>query len=418
MSNGKLTDVKIRGLKPGPKSVKYTDGGGLYLVVTTAGGKLWRIDYRHEGKRQTLSLGAWPIVGLAEARTKLLDAKKELKAGLNPATEKQAQKRAEKEGSLTFEKAALAFLESRRENCYDSRATNDILGRLQKHIFPALGARPLSEITAPEILEVLLAVKRLGIQETAKRCRQYLSQIFQYAIVKGMADRNPAADLQGIHELKKTGPVKHHRAVKTPAEVGRLLLDIETISDTLAGKALGLAPYVFVRAGELAGARWAEVDIASSFWRIPAERMKMKGEHLVPLARQVKERLEVLYELTGGGPCLFPGFKAGQSPMRPETMRMALIRLGYGPGALVSHTTHGFKSVASTFLRERGFDPAWIEIQLAHGERNKVVAAYNHADYIPQRQAMMQSWADYLDELREAARIEAKAGATSLLPVT
>ncbi len=172
----------------------------------------------------------------------------------------------------------------------------------------------------------------------------------------------------------------------------------------MAGKALELAPYVFVRAGELAGARWAEIDLASSLWRIPAERMKAKGEHIVPLARQVKERFEALYELTGGGPCLFPGFKDGQAPMRPETLRMALVRLGYGPGALVSHTTHGFKSCASTFLREQGFNPAWIEIQLAHGERNKVVAAYNHADYIPQRQEMMQSWADYLDSLREAAK--------------
>ncbi|MDR1044950.1 MAG: site-specific integrase [Candidatus Adiutrix sp.] len=235
-----------------------------------------------------------------------------------------------------------------------------------------------------------------------------MSQIFQYGIVKGLAARNPAADLQGIPELRKTGPVKHQRAVKAPADLGRLLLALETIDGTLAGKALGLAPYVFVRAGELAGARWAEVDLASSFWRIPAERVKMKGEHLVPLARQVKDRLTALHELTGGGPCLFPALTGGQAPMNPESLRRALNRLGYGPGALVSHTTHGFKSVARTFLRERGFDPAWIEMQLAHGERNKVVAAYNHADYIPQRQTMMQAWADYLDELREAARAESE----------
>lgn len=407
MESGKLTGVKIRGLKPGQKAVKYPDGGGLYLVVTPAGNKLWRIDYRHEGKRQTLSLGAWPVVGLAEARTKLLAAKKELKAGLNPAAEKQARKWAKQSESLTFEKAALAFLESRRESGYDDRAANEILGRLQKHILPALGTRPLGEITPRELLGVLLGVRRLGIEETARRCRQYVSQVFQFALVRGWAERNPAADLQGIHELRRTNQVRHQRAVKTPAELGRLLLDIETISDTLAGKALDVAPYVFVRANELAGALWAEIDMGSSLWRIPAERMKAKGEHIVPLARQVIERIEALYELTGGGPCLFPSFKDGRAPMRPETMRMALIRLGYGPGALVSHTTHGFKSVASTFLRERGFDPAWIEIQLAHGERNKVVAAYNHADYIPQRQAMMQSWADYLDELREAARAEA-----------
>jgi integrase len=314
-------------------------------------------------------------------------------------------KQVQKTAAITFEQAAADFLASRREHGYAEQAIDDIQGRLKKHVFPALGVRPLGEITAREILELLLAIRRLGIEETARRCRQYVSQVFQVAIVRAWAERNPAADLQGIPELRKTTQVRHQRAVKTPAELGRLLLDIETISDTMAGKALELAPYVFVRAGKLAGARWAEVDMASSLWRIPAERMKAKGEHIVPLARQVKERLEALYELTGGGPCLFPGFKNGQASIRPETMRMALIRLGYGPGALVSHTTHGFKSCASTFLREQGFNPAWIEIQLAHGERNKVIAAYNHADYMPQRQAMMQSWADYLKGLmREAAK--------------
>ena len=369
-------------------------------MVSRSGGKWWEYRFRYEGKEQTLSLGTYPVVGLAEARKRRLTAQIELEAGQNPAAEKQSRKRAKKAETLTFEKAACFFLDSRRENGYEGRAIDDILGRLQKHIFPTLGARPLAEITAPEVLETLLIVKRLGIQETAKRCRQYVSHVFQFAIVRGWAERNPAADLQGIPELKKTNRVRHQRAVKTPAELGRLLLDIDTISDTMAGKALALAPYVFVRAGELAGARWAEVDMSSSLWRIPAERMKAKGEHIVPLARQVKERLEALYELTGGGPCLFPGFKDGQAPMRPETMRMALIRLGYGPGALVSHTTHGFKSCASTFLREQGFNPAWIEIQLAHGERNQVIAAYNHADYMPQRQAMMQSWADYLVQLK------------------
>lgn len=398
--SGKLSDAKIKNLKPGPKLAKYADGGGLNLVVTPSGGKNWWFRYRFEGKEQTLSLGTYPVVTLLEARERHLAAKRELEPGRSPAAVKQAQKAA----AMTFEQAAADFLTSRREHGYAEQAINDIQGRLKKHIFPALGSRPLSEIAAREILEALLKVRRLGIEETAKRCRQYVSQIFQFAIVRGWADRNPAADLQGIPELKKNSQTRHQRAVKTPAELGRLLLDIETISDTIAGKALELAPYVFVRAGELAGARWAEIDMASSLWRIPAERMKAKGEHIVPLARQVKERLESLHELTGTGPCLFPGFKDGHAPMRPETLRMALVRLGYGPGALVSHTTHGFKSCASTFLREQGFNPAWIEIQLAHGERNKVIAAYNHADYIPQRQDMMQSWADYLDGLREAAR--------------
>ena len=276
MKSGKLTDVKIRGLKPSPKPVKYPDGGGLYLVVTPAGGKLWRIDYRHGGKRQTLSLGSWPVVGLAEARAKLLSAKRELEAGLNPAATKQARKQTEREEALTLEMAARAFLEYKRENGDSSEAIKGIDNRLKRHIFPALGSRPLKDITAPEILEVLLTVRRLGVDETTLRCRQYIDQIFRHASRKGWIDRNPAADLRGIPELKKNGPVKHHRAVKTPADLGHLLLDIETISDTLAGKALGLAPYVFVRAGELTGARWAEVDLDSSFWRILA-RLGLQG---------------------------------------------------------------------------------------------------------------------------------------------
>jgi len=406
MKTGTLTNVRIRGLKPGPKPYKATDGGGLYLAVTTAGGKLWRVDYKFETKRKTLSLGAWPVVSLAEAREKLLAVKKDLKAGLNPAAEKQDLKLAKKAEALTFEKAAAAFLDAKREFGFGDRAYS-ILSPLRKHILPALGARPIGEITAPEILDALLAIKRLRLEETAKRCRQHIGQIFRYAMVKGWAERNPAADLQYMHELARTGPVKHQRAITKPAELGRLLLSLETISHTLAGKALDLASYVFVRASELARARWDEVDLASSFWRVPAARMKMKEPHLVPLARQVKERLEALKALTGGGPCLFPAFSDLQAPMNPESLRRALNRLGYGPGALSSHTTHGFKATAGTLLRERGFDPAWIEIQLAHGERNKIVAAYNHADYIPQRQAMMQAWADYLDELREGARVEA-----------
>lgn len=410
MKSGKLSDVKLRAIKPaenGSKVKRYTDGHGLNFVVSRSGGKWWEYRFRFEGKEQTLSLGSYPLVGLAEAREKHFTAMKEVKAGRNPAAEKQAQKRAEQDEALTLEKAALAFLEYKRENGDSGEAIKGIWNRLTRHILPAMGGRPLGEIKASELLELLLAVRRLGVDETTLRCRQYIDQIFRHASRKGWVDRNPAADLRGIPELKKSGPPKHHRAVKSPADLGRLLLDIETISGTLAGKALDLAPYVFVRAGELSGAQWAEVDLDSSFWRIPAERMKMKGEHLVPLARQVKERLAALYELTGWGPCLFPALTGGQAPMNPESLRRALNRLGYGPGALISHTTHGFKSVASTLLRERGFDPAWIEIQLAHGERNKVVAAYNHADYIPQRQAMMQAWADYLDELREGARAEA-----------
>jgi len=424
MADNKLTDLIIRRLKPpsGTNPKKIADGHGLTLVISPAGGRWWEYRYRFgeergeprkdgkprpKGKPRILSLGHYPVVTLAEAREKHLAARKLLAAGLDPAAEKKAAKAALKTASITFEQVAASFIQSRREHGFNDRA-DAIWGRLQKHVFPALGARPIGEITTPEILAVLLNVKRLGIDETARRCRQYIGQTFQHAIVQGWAERNPAADLQGVYELKRRSPVKHMRATRSPAELGRLLLALEGIGHTLAGRALNLLPYVFVRPNELAGARWDEIDRPFSLWRIPSERMKMKTDHLVPLAHQVKERLEALKELTGGGLYCFPGFKGGQVPMRPETMRLALVRLGFGPKALGGGlTSHGFRSVASTLLRERGFDPAQIELQLGHQERNAVTAAYNFAELLPQRRDMMQAWADYLDELREAAREEA-----------
>lgn len=419
-----LTDVEIRGLKPtvGSKGElvrkRYPDGNGLFLVVGPTGSKWWEYRFTFEGKKTCVGLGVYPVITLAMARERHLAARRELAEGRNPAAlgkkaqwkeakDKSAAEAAEvASGALTFARLAELWLENREKN--NIKRIEETRGRLRNHVLPALGHLPINQISAAKILEALQAVKAKGLEEMAKRCLTCIRQIFNYAMIREWTDRNPAEPLKGIEELRRSTPPKHQRAVKTPAELGRLLLDIETISDTLAGKALGLAPYVFVRASELTGARWAEVDLASSFWRIPAERMKAKGEHIVPLARQVKERLEALKALTGWGPCIFPALTGGQAPMNPETLRRALDRLGYGKDALVSHTTHGFKSAAGTFLRENGFNSAWIEIQLAHGERNKVAAAYNHADYIPQRQDMMQSWADYLDKLREAAKAEAK----------
>ncbi len=420
-----LTDLEIRALKPtiGAKGVlvrkRYPDGNGLFLVVGPTGSKWWEYRFAFEGKKTGIGLGTYPVITLAVAREKHLAARRELAEGRNPATTgKKAQLGAAKlkaaseaakasAGALTFASLAESWLENREKN--GIKRVEETRGRLKNHVFPTLGNVPIKDISAAKVLEAILAIKAKGLEEMAKRCLSSIRQIFNYAMIREWADRNPAEPLTGIGELRRSTPPKHQRALKTPAELGQLLLDIETISDTLAGKALDLAPYVFVRAGELAGARWAEIDMDSSLWQIPAERMKANGEHIVPLASQVKERLEALRKMTGWSPCVFPALTMGQAPMNPESLRRALNRLGYGPGALVSHTTHGFKSVASTFLREQGFNPAWIELQLAHGERNKVVAAYNHADYIPQRQDMMQSWADYLDELREKARSEARS---------
>jgi integrase len=250
------------------------------------------------------------------------------------------------------------------------------------------------------ILETLLAVKAKGLEEMAKRCRTYISQIYQHAIVRGWADRDPAKDLERLPELKRSTPPAHHRAVKNPTELARLLVDMEGIKSTIIGAALWLSPYVFLRASELAGARWEEIDFQDSLWRLPQERMKANRPHFVPLALQVKAHLEALHKLTGFGPVVFPGHKRGQAPINADSLRMALNRLGYGRGSLINHTHHGFRSVAGTFLRENGYNGNWIEAQLAHGKSNKVQAAYDFAEYLPQRREMMQSWADFIDGLR------------------
>jgi integrase len=404
---GKLTDIFIKNLKPGPKPVKHADGGGLYLVVTPSGGKLWRYKYDFEDRERLLSLGQYPGITLADARERLLAAKRELAAGRNPAAVKQEAKAARRAAKaaeiLTFEKAAVDYFQT-RQGVYSEKSNLNILARLQKHIFPALGAKPIGKITAPELLDVLTRVKATGREEMAARLRQYVGQVFKFAMRKGWANVNPANALEGIPELRKTGPQKHQRAVKTPGELGRLLADMETYDTGIVGAALRLQPYVFLRSSELCRGRWAEIDFDDALWRIPKERMKMKADHLVPLAHQVKERLEALRQVTGGNEFMFPSWVGGQAPVNPESLRRALNRLGYGPTALNGgHTPHGFRSSASTFLRERGFPGDWIEIQLAHAERDKIVAAYNHALYVPQRREMMQAWADYLDGLRASA---------------
>jgi len=391
-----LTDIQVKALGPGKKLRRVPDGGGLFLVIDSRGNKWWEFRYTYLGKQTSVGFGSYPETSIAEARKKAAAAREQLKQGINPSAERKAAIVA----GMTFLEAAESYLETRQES--GLKNTNGIRLRLQKHILPALGKMPLKSITTPQVLALVLAIKKKR-EEMAKRCRTYCSQIFQHAIVRGWTDKNPVRELERLPELRRATPVKHQRAVKTPAELGALLLDIETIGHTLVGMGLKLAPHLFVRASELAGMRWEELDFKDSVWRIPAERMKMTQPHLVPLSRQVKKQLEVLRELTGWGPCVFPGHKAGQAPINPESFRIALTRLGYGPGALVSHTHHGFRSVAATFLREQGFDDAWIEVQLSHAKRNKVQAAYDFAKYVPQRKKMLQAWSNYLDKLRAAA---------------
>ena len=391
----KLTDTFLRGLKATGEVRKHSDGGGLYLFVSPTGGKLWRMDYRFDGKRKTLSIGAYPTVSLADARTRRQEAKTQLVRGIDPCAHKQAVKAAVRaETTNSFEVVAREWHDKHKDS-WESNYGDKILERLVKDIFPPLGAKPIHEITAPELLAALRHIEARGAVETAHRMLQACGQVFRYAIATGRAERDTAADLRGaLRPVKSTS----FASIKEPKAIGTLLRDIDAYGGNfIVQAALRMAPYVFVRPGELRKAEWAEFDLAGAEWRIPAAKMKMRQVHIVPLARQVLNILEDLRTYTGTGRFLFPSMRANSSPISDMTLLAGLRRLGYGKDEM---TVHGFRSMASTLLNEQGYPSDWIERQLAHGERNSIRAAYNYAQHLPERRRMMQAWADYLDALK------------------
>lgn len=391
----KLSDVTLRRVKATDKPQKFADGGGLYLYVAPTGGKLWRMDYRFEGKRKTLSFGAYPTVGLKDARARREEAKGQIAAGIDPGAHKKAAKEAARaDTDSTFEIVAREWFNRQKDGWAESHA-GKIMARLERDIFPVLGGRPVWDITAPMLLEALRRIESRGAVDTAHRALQTCGQVFRYAIATGRAEHNIAADLKGALPPVRGG---HFASVKEPAAVGGLLRAIDAYTGNIIVRAaLRIAPYVLVRPVELRRAEWAEFNLDANEWRIPATRMKMRELHIVPLARQVKEILAELHQYTGGGRYLFPSMRANTATISDVTLLAALRRLGYGKDEM---TVHGFRSMASTLLNEQGYNRDWIEKQLAHGERDTVRASYNFAQYLPERRKMMQEWADYLDELR------------------
>ena len=391
----KLSDVTLRRVKATDKPQKFADGGGLYLYVAPTGGKLWRMDYRFEGKRKTLSFGAYPAVGLKDARARREEAKGQIAAGIDPGAHKKAAKEAARaDTDSTFEIVAREWFNRQKDGWAESHA-GKIMARLERDIFPVLGGRPVWDITAPMLLEALRRIESRGAVDTAHRVLQTCGQVFRYAIATGRAEHNIAADLKGALPPVRGG---HFASVKEPAAVGGLLRAIDAYTGNIIVRAaLRIAPYVLVRPVELRRAEWAEFNLDANEWRIPATRMKMRELHIVPLARQVKEILAELHQYTGGGRYLFPSMRANTATISDVTLLAALRRLGYGKDEM---TVHGFRSMASTLLNEQGYNRDWIEKQLAHGERDTVRASYNFAQYLPERRKMMQEWADYLDELR------------------
>lgn len=393
----KLTDTFLRGIKTTGKAQKHPDGGGLYLYVSPTGGKLWRMDYRFDGKRKTLSIGAYPAVSLSDARIRRQAAKVQLAQGIDPCSHKQAVKAASRaENENAYEVVAREWYAKHAPGWSESNSVRT-LARQENDIFPILGSKPVSQITAPELLAVLRRIEARGAIDTAHRTLQDCSRIFRYAIATGRAERDPASDLRGaLPPARSTS----FASITDPNAIGALLRDIDAYGGNVVVRAaLRMAPYVFVRPGELRRAEWSEfsLDGKAPEWRIPAEKMKMRVQHIVPLARQVVELLKDLRQYTGHTALLFPSMRSNVDPISDMTLLAGLRRLGYGKDDM---TVHGFRSMASTLLNEQGYNRDWIERQLAHGERNNIRAAYNFAEYLPERRRMMTEWAAYLDELR------------------
>ena len=390
-----LKEMTVRNAKPREKAYKLSDEKGLYLFIKPNGSKAWRLKYRILGKEKTLSIGLYPDVSLSDARNARDNARKQLADKIDPGLAKQVSKRSAKEAAEnSFEMIAREWY-TRFSTKWSPSHGERILRRLEKDIFPWLGKRPIAEITAPELLSVLRRMESRGAIETAHRASQNCGQVFRYAIATGRAERDPSNDLKGaIPPAKK----KHHASIIKPSAIGELLRAIEGYQGHFVTKcALRLAPLVFVRPGELRHAEWNEFNLATGEWRIPAEKMKMRVMHIVPLSKQAIEILREIRALTGEGKYVFPSVRSSKRAMSENTVLAALRRLGYTSDEM---TGHGFRSMASTLLNEQGWNPDAIERQLAHGERNTVRAAYNYAEYLPERKKMMQQWADYLDGLR------------------
>lgn len=396
-----LTDKKIRAAKPAAKLYKIADSEGMYLLVTPGGAKYWRLKYRHAGKEKVLALGVYPIVGLAEARQRRANAKAIIYGGLDPSVVRKSEKRSRVlHAGNTFEAVAREWFEAKRAGWSLSHA-GAVLSRVDKQLVPTLGARPIAEIEPAEVLDTIRKIEARDALEMASKTRIVAGQVFRYAIATGRAKTDPTRDLRGAF---KTREVQHYAKLREE-DLPEFLAKLDQYDgNALTRYALKLLMLTFVRTGELRGARWPEFDFEKRVWRIPAERMKTRAEHIVPLSDQALAVLEDLKVLTWGEKgegLVFPNENKPREPMSENTILFALYRMGYRGRA----TGHGFRATASTILNEQGFRPDVIERQLAHKEQNKVRAAYHHSEYLVERRQMMQSWADFLDAKRSGRKV-------------
>ncbi len=393
-----LTDAAIRAAKPADKPLRLLDSRGLYLIVTPQGGKWWRCRYPYGGKEKMLSLGTYPDISLKQARERRDDIRRQVANGIDPSAVRKATKAAIS-GADSFESLAREWF-AKFSPAWSETYREKITTHLDKDLLPWLGARPVKAITAPELLAVIRRVESRGALETAHRAMQTCGRVFRYGVATGRAERDPSGDLRGA--LPPCRNV-HFPALTDPAEIGHLLRAIDAYSGTFIVKtALRLAPRLFVRPGELRKMEWSELDFDKGEWRIPAAKMKMRQEHLVPLSRQTVAILKEIEALTGAGRYVFPNLRAPSQPLSEVALLAALRRLGYSKEQM---NVHGFRAMASTLLNEQGWHPDVIERQLAHAERNAIRACYNRAEHLPERRRMMQHWSDYLDALTHGAKV-------------
>ena len=395
-----LTDTAIRNTKPTEKPTKLTDGGGLYLLLNPNGSRWWRLDYRFRGKRKTISMGIYPEVSLKDARNRRDEARKLLASEVDPGENRKAIKAAKTESSAnSFEVVAREWF-AKYSGTWKENHSDRIIRRFELDIFPWIGGKPISEISAPELLATVRKIEDRGALETAHRALGNCGQVFRYAIATGRAMRDISADLKGaLPPANKSG---HFAAITEPKQVGSLLRALDGYTGSqIVRHALRLAPLVFVRPGELRKAEWADIDLDAAEWRYIVT--KTNTPHIVPLARQAIEILTELKALTGNGRFLFPGARTLARPMSDNAILAAMRRMGIEKDEM---SGHGFRAMARTILDEvLGFRPDYIEHQLAHAVKDPNGRAYNRTAHLPERRRMMQEWSDYLDKLKAGAEI-------------
>jgi integrase len=404
-----LSDTQIRTTKPVEKPIRLYDERGLYLEITPSGGRWWRLKYRFAGKEKLLSMGTYPDTGLKAARDKRDRARALLAEGVDPSETRRAEKASRSEVVVnSFEAVAREWHATIHLAQVSAGHAARTLIRLEQDVFPWLGGVPVGEIKAPQLLQAMRRIEARGAIETAHRALHACGQVFRYAIATGRAERDPTPDLRGA---LKPVLVQHMAAITDPKRVGDLLRAIESYKGMpITRAALQLAPLVFVRPGELRKAEWIEFDLDAKQWRIPAARMKRTKQeklsgaaHVVPLSRQAVAILCELHPLTGHGRYLFPSPRTGDRPMSDNGVLSALRRMGFPSDEM---TGHGFRAMARTLLAERlNVDEAVIEAQLAHAVKDALGRAYNRTEFLDQRRKMLQTWADYLDKLREGAEV-------------